>query len=250
MKRNINTDQLSQVEMNEFQSRMAFHEAGHAVAIYSHNRGQNLPQVVFNIKIKEHNFSESDALASEQDEDYIATVEGGRLIPSLPNSENAAKNRLLSLQQLKEDETDVNSDLFLAAVQADIFNLLVGPIAEAKYVSILDDECFNVHLLTLQSLVYYGGGKDIELINQYLQCFWNTDREVAGKLTALLHEAFAFVTEFSNWLVIKTLAHSFLEQKKQFFEYQEIVSVIEAVDCINDCKRNSLSELWPLNPNS
>jgi hypothetical protein len=39
-------------------------------------------------------------------------------------------------------------DAYRTAFEADIINLLVGPLAEAKYVAVRDHECFNKNLIT------------------------------------------------------------------------------------------------------
>jgi hypothetical protein len=51
----------------------------------------------------------------------------------------------------------------------------VGPLAEANYVAMRDDEPINARLVNLNALHHYGGSSDLETINDYLDCL-NTDR--------------------------------------------------------------------------
>lgn len=91
--------------------------------------------------------------------DCIARVKGGRSIKSLPDTlahKIADNNKTESLMQ---DQ--------LVAFDVDIINLLIGPLAEAKYIAHIDDELFNHKLVDLEALKNYGGSSDLELDPDY-----------------------------------------------------------------------------------
>jgi hypothetical protein len=52
---------------------------------------------------------------------------------------------------------------YLIASEADIINLLIGPLAEAKHVYNRDGELFNHKLVDLKLLKNYGGSSDLAL---------------------------------------------------------------------------------------
>ena len=73
MKRHHGLNDYTFNTQHELFRRVAFHEAGHAVAIYLHNKQQQLPPVAFQIAINAHQ-------GSEIKPSYLAKVEGGRLM--------------------------------------------------------------------------------------------------------------------------------------------------------------------------
>lgn len=72
-------------------------------------------------------------------DDCIARVEGGRLIELLPPSVDGLASELTehndSMAQLVKD--------YRIAFEADIINLLIGPLAEAKHIATIDNKLFN-----------------------------------------------------------------------------------------------------------
>jgi hypothetical protein len=76
------------------------------------------------------------------------------------------------------------------------------PLAEAKYVALRDGEAFNANLVNLGALHFYGGSPDIEVINEYMECFIPQRAERGQKLAELFLAAFSFVNKRSNWLAI------------------------------------------------
>ena len=86
MKRNKIIQNLSKDSLGKRKQRIAFHEAGHATAIYLNNQTIDLPPVFFQIMLKDLNdTSEEDLLVYQTAHDEcIARVEGGRLIELLP----------------------------------------------------------------------------------------------------------------------------------------------------------------------
>lgn len=80
MERNHSISDSTFNTQHELFRQVAFHEAGHAVAIYLRNKQQQLPPVFFQIILDPH------ASAAFQ-HNYLAKVEGGRLIETLPLSQ-------------------------------------------------------------------------------------------------------------------------------------------------------------------
>src|SRR5665647_2935167 len=144
MKRNKIIESPYQDKLIEHKQRVAFHEAGHATAIYLNNKARNLPPVFFQIMFKDLNGKPEEDLLTYQatHDDCIARVEGGRLIELLPSSIDALVHKTT-------DHNDTMVHLikdYMIAFEADIINLLVGPLAEAKHVAATDDELFNHQL--------------------------------------------------------------------------------------------------------
>jgi hypothetical protein len=48
-----------------------------------------------------------------------------------------------------------------------MINLLVGPLAEAKYVALRDNECFSNNLINVNALYNYGGTSDLVKVYDY-----------------------------------------------------------------------------------
>lgn len=195
----------------ELITRTSFHEAGHAVAIYLYNRQRKLPPVYFSIKIK---LSEATAI-----KETSARIEGGRLIQSLPLFPgNFHEYTGCDRKKLKT--------AYLAAFEADIINLLSGPIAEAKHIALTDGEDFNPKLLNLSALTHYGGASDLKIVNAYMNSYFDCKPEKNTKIAELFHRAFDFVNQASTWCAISALAHHIRDNPKQSIECEEAISVI------------------------
>jgi hypothetical protein len=225
MKRNTTTDIPMQDKITEHKQCIAFHEAGHATAIYLNNKAKNLPPVFFQIMFKDIK-SEKDydvTVYQATQGDCIAKVEGGRLIESLPPSVEGLVHKLTahndSMVQLVED--------YMTAFETDIINLLIGPLAEAKYVADTDDESFNQRLINLKALKNYGGGSDLALANEYLQSFSACKQYQAEKLDELFKSAFKFINDNSNWKAITKLANYILKSNKNIISCEEVALVLE-----------------------
>jgi len=106
----INTSQL--LNNQELAKHTAFHEAGHAAAIYLGNKQKQLPPVFFKIQIIK---------PDQTRKHFSAKVIDGQLIQSLP---------VTSLDNLSELSNDEQHSC-QCAYEADVINLLVGPLAEA-----------------------------------------------------------------------------------------------------------------------
>jgi hypothetical protein len=177
--------------------RNAYHQAGHAAAIYLVNKQKQLPDVPFQIVIEPQGAAkqQADRYAGLYSK-YAAKVEGGRLIQHLPASYAQATQALSRFQETE----------FRCAFESDVINLLAGPLAEAKYLSLRDGEPFNANLVNLDALHFYGGSPDIELANGYMECFIPKYSERTQKLEELFLAAFNFVNERPTWLKITGLA--------------------------------------------
>lgn len=229
MKRNKIIEALSQDKLIEHKQRVAFHEAGHAAGIHLNNKARQLPPIFFKIIFKDMGgVTEADAMNYQTThDDCIARVEGGRLIESLPPSIDSLVRELTrhndAMVQLIND--------YMMAFEADIINLLIGPLAEAKHVAETDDELFNHQLVNLKALKNYGGSSDLALANEYLQSFSADKQQRDQKLDELFSVAFDFVNNDANWAAITRLANYILGNNKNIIGCEEIVSMLdESID--------------------
>lgn len=225
MKRNKVIEAFGQDKLIEHKQRVAFHEAGHAAGIHLNNQARNLPPVFFKIIFKEMNeMTAADVMAYQTThDDCVARVEGGRLIELLPPSIDCLISEL-------EEHNDIIGQLvkdYMAAFEADIINLLIGPLAEAKHVADTDDELFNHKLVTLDALKNYGGSSDIALANEYLQCFSADKQQQNEKLAELFAAAFDFIDNPGNWAAISNLADYILISRKNIIRCEEVFSTLD-----------------------
>lgn len=185
----------------------AFHEAGHAVAICLRNQYHQLPPVYFHIILESLDVEPSGR-------QYLAKVEGGQLISSLP-----ASLAYLPVQQ---------KDAYLDAFEADIVNLLAGPLAEAKYIALRDDEPLNPDVVNLNALAFYGGESDLEVVQQYIHCFIENMQQRRDKVELLFKEAFHFINNRQHWKIIADLANYIIRCQKTRIPCEEVLAVIDA----------------------
>lgn len=193
----------------ELTNQTAFHEAGHATSIYLGNKKKELPPVFFQIKIKK--------TSSDNNQSYFAKVTDGYLIQSLPIAS------LEDTQHLTKDQ----KRLYQRAYEADVINLLVGPLAEAKYISIRDGEIFNLNLLNTYALTYYGGYSDVKKAYKYLECFIAPEKLREQKMLELFSKAFYFVEDESNWTSILNLAQYMLDSNNEVVSCEEAIEIID-----------------------
>jgi len=226
MKRNkIIETCCNQDKLLEHKQRVAFHEAGHAAGIHLNNKTKQLPPVFFNIIFKDMGgmTATDNAVFQSAHGECIARVEGGRLIESLPPSIDSLVRELTKhddavLQWVKD---------YMTAFEADIINLLIGPLAEAKHVADIDDELFNHKLVNLNALENYGGKSDLALANEYLHCFSADEQQRNEKLAELFTLAFDFVNDDANWAAITKLADYILASRKNITCCEDIVSILD-----------------------
>ncbi len=198
--------------------RITYHLAGHAAAIYLGNKQKDLPAVYFQININQQQMNGQQANRfSQKYGSYTAEVEGGRLIQNLPLSfvETAS---YFSWAQYKE---------YRCAFEADVINLLVGSLAEAKYVALCDGEPFNSNLMNVGALRFYEGCSDSALIAQYMECLIPLTIEREQKLTELFLAAFRFVSNQANWCAISALASFISNEPKNTIPCEEAISLLE-----------------------
>ncbi len=199
--------------------RNAYHQAGHVAAIYIGNKQKNLPAVHFQLVVKSFCWESAFAgrFARIPSKDTVK-LEGGRLLPDLPGSFEVATRRL-SLSERRSCQS---------AFEADIINLLAGPLAEAKYVALRDGEVFNANLVYLGALKFYGGSMDLELINEYIECLIPDNlTERQQKLAELFLAAYSFINDNSNWIAIKRLAETVYQSAQDIFTCEELISLLE-----------------------
>lgn len=221
MNRSFSTKKINfQVHSYELNKKTAIHEAGHASAIYIGNKEKQLPPIFFRIFIKElirDIPSESSRFCASQSHLY-ASVEGGRLIHTLPSS----------LQEATRHFSASEKQAYQNAFEADIMNLLVGPLAEAKYVALRDNELMNPRLINLNALHYYGGLSDLKAANEYLDCLLSDPEQKEKKIAELFTAAYRFVDHPAYWRAITGLADYILSAGKKVIECEEAIAVLDA----------------------
>lgn len=219
MNRIHNFKKISRLAYNEECRKVAVHEAGHAAAIHFGNKQKKLPPVFFQIAIQRVNgdFQTTECLGKHYDPP-VARIEGGRLIHTLP----------LSFGELAKKFSGSDMLAYEKAFEADMVNLLVGPLAEAKYISSRDEEPMGPRSVNVYSLHYYGGLSDLNIVNEYLDCFTTNDEQRQNKLNQLFLAAFNFISEIPHWLAITTLADYILANDKNIIECEEVIAVLEA----------------------
>jgi hypothetical protein len=224
MKRNKGTEPIGQNRLMVHKQRVAFHEAGHAAGIYLNNKTRQLPPVFFKIIFKEMtSLTDLDVLAYETThDDCIARVEGGRLIELLPPSIESLENKI---QEQHSQGMTIRD--YMIAFEADIINLLIGPLAEAKHVAETDDEFFNHQIVNLNALKNYGGSSDLALAYEYLQSLPGDQKQKDEKLDGLFTEAFDFVNKNENWMAITQLANYILDSRKNIICCEDVISILD-----------------------
>ena len=122
-------------------------------------------------------------------------------------------------------------------------NLLVGPLAEAKYIAHNDGEVFNSLLVNLTALHYYGGCHDLANFFSYLDCYLENGALREEKITELYLEAFNFVIGRSNWHAITTLADYLAGSDLNIIGCNEIIDVLKKANTVYASTRSG--ELSP-----
>lgn len=228
MKRTNTMNSLKHDNLASYQHSAAHHEAGHATAIHVNNRLNHLPPVFFQIIFKNigEGFLNSKLAEPIGADSCVARINGGRLIQCLPlvtdelNHESSGGNESYPVR---------SKDDYRLAFEADIVNLLIGPLAEAKYNYQRDNEPFNHELLTVKSLKNYGGDTDLALVNDYLHSY-STHRHIQHELlNRLFTQAFNFIADQTNWTAITTLARYILSCNKTQLSCEDVADVLDGV---------------------
>jgi hypothetical protein len=209
MERNYHSFTPTIFGTDELNWRTAFHEAGHAAAIHIGNQQKQLPPVFFEIQISK---------PKSDNDHFFAKVIDGNLIQSLPI---AFVESFSMLSGNAEHSCQ-------RAYEADVVNLLVGPLAEAKYVSIRDGEVFNLKLIHLNCLQNYGGLTDLERIHTYLDCYIASKALREKKIRELLTQAYNFIDNHRNWRCILNLAQHILESRQEIISCDEAINVLDS----------------------
>ncbi|TRW90665.1 hypothetical protein [Candidatus Methylobacter oryzae] len=219
MKRNYQTDVANFINDQDLIRQIAFHEAGHATGIYLYNKQKQLPEVYFQITIKSPGLLEdgSSGNSSFNYDHFAAVVEGGRLIHSLP----------VALIESAHYVSTAEKDAFQTAFEADMVNLLIGPLAEAKYVALRDGEQFNAHLVNINALHYYGGTSDLEKVYEYLDTFIASKSQHGEKMAELFNLAFQFISSPAYWKAVERLAAYILAKKGNIISCEEAIAVLD-----------------------
>lgn len=212
MKRNARQIKSEAMPGYRLPTRKIYREAGRAVAIYMNNKQKKLPPVFFQIKIEQpcsHDKTVKNVYFANNG--GMITVEGGRLLQSLP----------VSWTELADERH------FLTAFEADIVNLLVGPITEARYTSLYDDEPFHMPLLNFNALKHYGGASDMEAANEYLDCLFKNETKRCIKADQLFTQAVRFIDNPSNWHAVEYLVGHILGARKNVITCEEIMAIVD-----------------------
>ncbi|MEQ1486703.1 hypothetical protein [Methyloglobulus sp.] len=200
--------------------RNAYHQAGHAAAIYLGNQQKQLPAVHFQIIITpQERDARQTARITRKPGKYTAKVEGGRLIQSLP----------LSFAEATRHVSPSEQEQYRCAFEADVINLLAESLAEAKYVALRDDEIFNANLVYLGVLQFYGGNSDLKMITEYMECFIPDRTERKQKLAELFLEAYSFINKQSNWSAITALAEFIRTESQSIIPCEDLISLLESL---------------------
>ncbi len=217
MKRNYYINDLNFSTFKELAIQIAYHEAGHATAIYLYNKQQQLPSIFFQIHLK--NYEDIKQLTAQNNSQgtYVAEIEGGCLI------ENLALNLSVNRNEIHPSEREE----YYRALNADVINLLAGSIAEQNYLILRDNEVINEALLNIRNLGRYGNYSDMQKINNYLRFLSDCPIEQQKKLTLLLKESFYFITHPKIWKAVTAVAHYILGSQKQPVHCEDIFKVID-----------------------
>lgn len=193
----------------ELHQKIAFHEAGHAAAIYFNNKDKQLLPVHFAIKVKKPTTSCPQ---------WFAEVVDGQLIHDL-YSEVVDHSSLSESEQLN----------FQQAYEADVINLLVGPLAEAKFIAERDGRPLDRNSITLTELKNYGGASDINKAYNHLKLCSGSSRpqKTEEKILELFNQAFLFTSNPVYWKTIATLADYILTTEREVIPCDEIITVLE-----------------------
>ncbi|MEI6145671.1 MAG: hypothetical protein WCP66_04555 [Methylococcales bacterium] len=223
MKRNKLSHRSVHNRLQNFKHSIAFHEAGHAIGICLNNQAKQQQPVFFQIVFKEQNYQHDDLNRSLADES-VARIEGGRLIQSLIYNVDDLTDKLMSIDESLEP---LVRD-YQIAFDADIINLLIGPLAEAKQAYLNDDEQFNYQLIDIKALKNYGGDSDLALAWDYLESYSKDKQKQDEKLNELFIAAGNFISDSKNWLAITKLADYIIHSDKEIIRYEEVISLLNS----------------------
>ncbi len=224
MKRNKISPKSILNRLLNFKHSIAYHEAGHAIAICVNNQARQQQPVFFQIVIKDlsqHDEECNNVLVDS--DDSVARVEGGRLIQSLIYNVDVLTDKLISIN---ESVSPLVKE-YQVAFETDIINLLIGPLAEAKQAYLNDNEHFNYQLIDLKALKNYGGDSDLALAWEYLDSYSKDKQRQEEKLNELFIEAGNFISDSKNWQAITKLADYIIHSDKNIISCEEVFSLLK-----------------------
>lgn len=204
-----NFNRLSRDSLNA----SVFAVAARAAAIYFGNKQKKLPPVYFNIVFNKL----ADVNIEIPCSNYFIGMEGGQLIHNVLLFSKENTRFFSGVQRLTYD----------LALEADIVNLLVGPMARCKYVSIRDRTPLNQASFSRDSANLYGSAREIDQINDYLNCFSGNKAANLKAINDLFRKAWDFINQPAYWFAISELANYILGNDKDILECDEIINVLK-----------------------
>lgn len=204
--------------LSEQHKRIAFHTAGQAAAIYLRNKRMNLPSVPFRVLINIPQ-SQQQAFKLTPIKRYQIRIEGGQLVKSFAVSLTEVTDELVRQQQ----------QYYQQLSDADIINIMAGPIAEAKYVAERDNEIITPRLVSFNALGFYNGMDEITTVSNYLQNRRLNAEEQHKTMINLYLTSFIFVGDAPVWRAINELANHFLTTQQMILEADEIGTVLDGI---------------------
>ncbi len=193
----------------------AYHQAGQALAISLGNQLKRLPAVHFQICLHPCKIETSERFPCRE-KNYTLTLEGGLLIQSLPLCLAEAENPQFCLEQADNRH----------ALEADIMNMLAGPLAEAKYHAAQQDKALHKCPSLFRALRFYNKNPFNRPVDDYLECFFPRQVDRQHKLIELLQASFDFINDSAIWENIKALAAFIIAHPKAIIDCEEIFSFL------------------------
>jgi hypothetical protein len=189
-----------------------YHRAGQAVAISLGNQQKQLPAVHFQICLNPCK-SETTRCQPSAGQNYTLTLEGGRLIQSLPLCFAEAKHPQFCLEHADNR----------CALESDMMNLLVGALAEAKFNASKKGKVLAKTSTVLSMLRLYSSSRaNIEPVYDYLESCFSSPVDRQRKLNELFQASLDFINDSAIWEQIKALATYILAQSKTIIDCEEI----------------------------
>ena len=192
--------------------RIAYNQAGQAAAIYLNNHLRHLPVPAFTITKYFQRCGLASNPFSRLQPTYNIEIEGGRIIKKLP----------LSFPEATKYYSPDQKEEFRHLLESDVINLLAGPLSEAKFAALHDDEIFNANLVNISSLRFYTGHANLALVNDYMNCFRLGIEEYERKLKELFLSAYNFINDDFNWRSICSIAEYILNEPSKVIKDEEI----------------------------
>lgn len=216
MKRNYRISETGSIDYQDLIQQIAFHEAGHAAGIYLYNKEKHLPSVSFQIMLKLPEIAINPPL-NIGSLSHLAEIEGGRLTQDLP----------VDLLESTLYFSGTEQDCYRTAFEADIINLLIGALAEAKHVALRDEGHFNVQGVNIGTLHRYGGTSDLNEVYDYLESIIVCKQRREETITALFSQALRFIADPMHWRAIDCLARYILIHRDNTISCEQAIAVID-----------------------